>query len=102
MSVKKCGLEGFGEVVRHIDGGMDLVKYHQVAFHPVAKGEVFDIDVLGPGGGFLCVAHGGAAVVVFIQECCGFLGYVEVPKNAADVENRFAGIARSHEFGLRA
>ena len=86
-------------MIRHIDGGIDSVEYHQVAFHPVAKG-VFDIDVLGPGGGFLCVAHGGAAVVVFIQESCGFLGYVEVPENAADIENHFAGITCSHEFGL--
>ena len=76
MSVEEGGLEGFGEVVRHIDGGVNSVEYHQVAFHPVAKGEEFDINMPGPCGGFLCIAHGGAAVVVFVQESCSFLWYV--------------------------
>ena len=53
-------------MVCHIDRGVVSIEYHQVAFHPVAKGEVFDIDVAGSCGGFLCVAHGGATIVVFV------------------------------------
>ena len=100
MSVKEGGLEGFGEVVGHVDRRVDSFKYYEVSFDPIAKREVFDIDVPRTGGGLLCVAHGGASVIVLIEKGGGFLWYVEVPEDAADVEDHFTSITSGHKFRL--
>jgi hypothetical protein len=66
MSMEQCWLECFCEVVRHVDVCVDSVEYHEVAFHPVAQGKDFDINMACAGCGFLSIAHCGAAIIIFI------------------------------------
>ena len=84
MSVEECSDECFGEVVGSIDRCVHTFQVNEVAFDPFAKGEVLDVDMSGTAGGFLCITHCRAAVVVFICYRCCFLWYVEVPKNASN------------------
>jgi hypothetical protein len=72
-------------VVSHVDAGIDPIKKHEIAFDPVAKGEELNVDVTSACGGFLCVTHCGAPIVVFEEEGCSLLRNVEVPKDAANV-----------------
>ncbi len=64
------------------------------------EGKVFDVNVACPGGGFLCIGHGGAAVVVFIGNRGGFLWYIEVPEDAAEEQGHAAYVTGGHEFCL--
>ena len=66
-------------MVRHVDGRIDTFQDHEVAFDPVAKREVLDVDVASPCRRLLGVAHGGTAVVVFVKEGGGFLWDMKVP-----------------------
>ncbi len=79
MSVEEGGLEGFGEVVGHVDGCIYSFEYHEVSFYPITEREKFYIDVPRTCGGLLCIAHGGTTIVVLIQKGSGFLWYVKVP-----------------------
>ena len=73
-------MESFGEVVGHVDGGIDTFEDHEVPFYPIAEREIFYIDVPRTSGGLLGVTHCRATVVVLIQKGGGFLlWYVEVP-----------------------
>ena len=72
-------------MICHVDGRINAVEDHEVPFDPIAKGEVFDIDVSRTCGWFLRVAHSGTSVIVFIEESGGFLWYVEIPEYAANI-----------------
>ncbi len=51
------------------------------------------------GCGFLSISHCGAAVAIFIGNCCHFLRNIEVPDDAADKEQHAAKITGCHKFG---
>ena len=73
-------------MVGHVDRRINMFEDHEVAFDPFTDGEVFNVDVSGAGGGggFLCVAHCRAAVVVFEEDCSCHLWHVEIPEYASD------------------
>jgi len=66
-------------VVGHVDGSVNPIEENKVPFNPFTQGEVLDVNVPCPRGRFLCVAHGGTPIVVFIEEGSGFLWNVEIP-----------------------
>ena len=100
MSVEEGGLECFGEVVGHVDSRVDSFEYHEVSLDPIAEQEIFYIDVTCTGGGFLCIAHSCASVIVLIEKGGCFLWYVKVPEDAANIEYRFTRITSRHKFCL--
>ena len=85
MAIEQRRAELLGEVVGHVEGGIDTFKFDEVAFDPFAEVVVFNIHVSGTGGGFLSVCHGGTCVVVLIKERSCILWYAKVPKNAPTV-----------------
>ena len=80
---EKC-LQRFGKVVGHVDCSIDPIEEDKVTLNPFTQGEVFDINVACPWGGFLSIAHSGTSIIVFIKEGCCFLWNVEIPENAPD------------------
>ena len=68
----------------HVDKRINKFEDHEVAFDPFTDGEVFNVDVSGVGGGFLCVAHCCAAIVVFEEDCSCLLWHMEIPEYASD------------------
>ncbi len=88
-------------MIGHVDRCVDSFEDHEVSLDPVAKKEEFDVNnVLRTCGWFLSVAHCGTTVIVLVKESGGFLRNVEVPENAANVEDRLTGVASGHEFGF--
>ena len=71
-------------MVRNVDRSIDLIEKDKVTLNPFTQGDVFDINVACPWGGFLSVAHGITYIIVFIKEGGCFLGNVEIPENAPD------------------
>ena len=55
-------------MVGHVDGGVNLIQEDEVPFDPFTQGEVFDVNVPCPRGGFLGVAHCGTSIVILIKE----------------------------------
>ena len=70
----------FPEVVGHVDGSVNSIQEDEASFDPFTQGEVFDVDVPCPRGGFLGVAHCGTSIVILIKKCCCFLWNVEIPE----------------------
>ena len=66
-------------MVGHVDGGVNPIQEDEVPFNPFTQGEVFDVNVPCLRGWFLCVAHGGTPIVVFVKKGSGFLWNVEIP-----------------------
>ncbi len=66
-------------MVGDVNEGINAFQVDEVAFDPVTKGKVFDVDVSCACGRFLGVAHGRASVVVLVSDGGGFLWDVEVP-----------------------
>jgi hypothetical protein len=87
-------------MVGHIDRSINAIKEEEVAFNPFAECKVFDINVTCSRGGFLRVSHVGATIVIFVEECSCFLGYIEVPEYASNKEDHFTCVASGHEFGF--
>ncbi len=87
-------------MIRHVDGCVNAVEEHEVPFNPVAECEVLDVDVSGSCGRFLGIAHCGATVVILVEESCGFLWDVEVPKYTAYIKDHFSSITGGHEFSF--
>jgi hypothetical protein len=58
--------ERFHEVVGKVNQGINPFKADTIVFHPFPQSKVLNIDMPCSGGGFLGVAHGGAAVIVFV------------------------------------
>jgi hypothetical protein len=93
-------LEGFGEVVGHVDGGVNPIEEDEVLFNPFTQGEVFYVNVLGPRGWFLSVSHGGTSIIIFVENGGGFLGNVEIPKYAPDKKYHLTRVVGCHKFCL--
>ena len=91
----------FGEEIGQIDGCVDTLQMEEVPFNPFTQGEVFDVNVPSPRGWFLGIAHGGASIVIFVEDCGCFLWNIQIPKNTSDEEYHLACVVRSHEFGFR-
>jgi hypothetical protein len=96
--MKKNPRERFGKVISNVDGGVDLFQVDEVAFHPIAQCEVFDINMLGASRRLLGIAHGCTPIVVFVRNGCSHLWDVEVPKDAEDKERHAANITGSHKL----
>ncbi len=77
-----------------------MIKEEEFAFNPFAECKVFDVNVTCPRGGFLRVSHGGATIVIFVEECSCFLGYTKAPEYALNKEDYFTCVASGHEFGF--
>ena len=45
MAMEEKRLQRFGEVVRHVDRGIDAIEEDKVTLYPFAQREVFDIYV---------------------------------------------------------
>jgi hypothetical protein len=88
-------------VVSDIDRGVNPLEVDEVAFDPITKRKIFNVDMACPCRGFLGVSHGGTAIIVFVCNGRGFLGYVKVPQYTTDKERHSADITSSHEFGFR-
>ncbi len=73
-------------MVRYVDRCINSFETDEIAFHPFAKCKIFNIYVTSEGCGFLSIPHCGAAVVIFIGNCCHFLRNIEVSEDAADEE----------------
>ena len=69
-------------------------------FDPFLEGEVLNIDVSGVSCRFLCIAHSGASIVVFVKESSSFLGNVEVPEYAPDKQYHLTSVVRGHKFSF--
>ncbi len=67
-----------GDVYRCVDS----FKVDKVAFYPVTKGKVLDVDMPSPCGRFLCISHCRAPIVVLVCDGGGFLRDVKVPEDA--------------------
>ncbi len=83
MSVEQGGLEGFGEMVHHIDRYINSIQDHEVVFYPVTEQEELDVYVSCMTCRFLGIAHGGAPVIFFKEEGGCFLRNAKIPKDAA-------------------
>ena len=68
VAMEKLWAELFGEVVGHIEGGVDSFELDEVAFDPLTDDVVFNVDVTGTVGRFLGVSHSRACVIVFVCE----------------------------------
>jgi hypothetical protein len=69
--------EKFCEVVGNVNQGINPFKADVIAFHQFAQCKVFDVNVPCSDGGFLGVAHGSAAIVVFVCYYSRFLGNIK-------------------------
>ena len=87
-------------MVGHVDGGVNLIQEDEVPFDPFTQGEVFDVNVPCPRGGFLGVAHRGTAIVILIKESCCFLWNVKIPEYAPHEKYHLARVICSHKFGF--
>jgi hypothetical protein len=87
-------------MVGHIDRSIDAIEEEEVGFNPFTACKVFDVNVTCSRGGFLRVFHSGATVVIFVEECSCFLGYIKVPEYASNKEDHFASVAGGHKFGF--
>ena len=98
VSVEELWSQLFGEVVGHVEGGVDTFQFDEVAFDPFTDDVVFNVDVTGTVGRFLGVSHSRACVVVFVCEGGGALWYPEVPHDASNEEEHLSTVRRTHEF----
>jgi hypothetical protein len=73
-------------VIRDIDRDVDSFEVDKIMSNPISKCKIFDINMACPGGWFLHVTHGSAAIVILVCNSCGFLGDVKVPQYAVDKE----------------
>ena len=87
-------------MVGHVDRCVNTFEDHEIAFDPFTEGEVFNIYVTGSGGGFLCIAHRCAAIVVFEEDRSRFLWHVEIPEDASDEKDHFSSVVCRHKFSL--
>ena len=65
--------------VVHVDGSVNPIEEDEVPFNPFTQGEVFDVNVPCPRGGFLSIAHGSTSIIILIKKSCSFLWNVEIP-----------------------
>jgi hypothetical protein len=100
MVMKECTGEVLCEVISHVNRNINAFQACEVPVNSFAKGEVFNVHMPCPQGGFLSVSHGGTAIVVFIEDCGGLLRYMETPKDAAGKKDHLAGIICCHKFGF--
>jgi hypothetical protein len=87
-------------MVGHIDRGVNAVEEDEVPFDPFTHGEIFDVDMSCPWCRFLCIAHSGASIVVFIKESRSLLGNVEVPEYAPDKQYHLTSVVYGHKFSF--
>jgi hypothetical protein len=87
-------------VVGHVDGSVNSIQEDEVPFNLITQGEVFDVDMLCPRGGFLGVAHCGTSIVILIKKSCCFLWNVEIPEYASDEKDHLTRVIRSHKFSF--
>ena len=87
-------------MVGHVDGGVNPIQEDEVPFNPFTQGEVFDVNVPCPRGGFLGVAHCGTAIVILIKDSCCFLWNVEIPEYAPDKKYHLTRVICSHKSGF--
>ena len=85
-------------MIGHIDGSVDSIEEDEVSFNPFTQGEVFYVNMSGSRCWFLCVAHGGTAIIVFIEKGSGFLWNVEIPKDTPDEKDHLTSVIGSHKF----
>ncbi len=65
-----------------------------------SHGEIFDVDMSCSRCRFLCIAHSGASIVVFVKESSSFLGNVEVSEYAPDKQYHVTSVVRGHKFSF--
>ncbi len=82
--MKENPRERLCKMLGDVDGCVNSFETDEVSFNPFTKSKIFDVNVMCMRRGLLCVAHSGAAVIVFIGNHGSFLWYVKVPKDTAD------------------
>ena len=53
VAVEELWSQLFGEVVGHVEGGVDTFQFDEVAFDPFTNDVEFDVDMACAGCGFL-------------------------------------------------
>jgi hypothetical protein len=101
MAVKEYGGQGFCQVISHVNRSIDAIKKEEVALDSLAESKIFDIDMARSRHGFLRISHCGAAVIIFVEECCCFLWDVKIPEYAPNKKNHLSSVARCHKLGFR-
>ncbi len=87
-------------MVGHVDGSVNPIQEDEVPFDPFTQGEVCDVDVPCPRGGFWGVAHCGTSIIILIKKSCCLLWNVEIPEYAPDEKYHLARVICSHKFSF--
>ena len=100
MAVESSTFQCLSEGIGKINFCVNPVEDENVLFNPIAPSNILNVHVSSSWGWFLGIGHCCANVVVLINDSGCFMGYVKIPKDAADVETHFPSNACSHKFGL--
>ena len=91
MSVKADARKWLCVVTSHIKCCVYSLKNNEVSFDPLLYCVVLNVNVPRSRCRFTSVCHSCSSVVIFIQDCCCFLRYLEVPHDASYVKTHSPG-----------
>jgi len=84
MAVEQHRDKLLGEMICHVQGGVNPLELEKVTFDLLAENIVINVHVSSMRSGFLSIGHCCTGVVTLVQYGGGILWDAKVPHNTAD------------------